>query len=160
MANEDHLSELTLSLINSQSTMALATARDNCAWTAPVYFVFHKTAFYFFSSPDSRHISEALDSGQASAAIYASVDSWQDIKGIQMSGRIRSAGLGLASLQALNAYIARFPFTKEFFKPEQTLNLENFSKRFRVSFYRFDPDQIIYLDNRIEFGFRKVVTLS
>ena len=160
MADEHRINELAMSLINAQSTMALATAKNDCAWAAPVYFVFYQTAFYFFSSPDSRHIAEALDSGQASATIYPSVDSWQDIKGIQMSGRIRSAGLGLSALQALRAYIAKFPFTKEFFDPGQALDLDSFGKRFRVRLYRFIPDQVFYLDNQIKFGFRERVNLS
>jgi uncharacterized protein YhbP (UPF0306 family) len=159
MTDQQALDTLALSLVNEQSTMALATARGDHAWTAPVYFVFHNSAFYFFSSPESRHINEATDSGQASAAIYPSVRSWQEIKGIQMSGRIQSAGLGLTSLQAIRAYIAKFPFTKEFFEPGQDLNLENFAKRFRVSLYRFDPDQIFYMDNQIKFGYRVEVTL-
>lgn len=160
MEDEHHLNRLALSLINAQSTMALATARNDCAWAAPVYFVFHKTAFYFFSSPDSRHISEGLDSGQASATIYPVVDTWQDIKGIQMSGKIRPAGKGLKALQALHAYTVKFPFVKAFFKPGQALNLETFAKQFRVRFYCFAPDLIYYLDNQIEFGFREAVTLS
>lgn len=160
MADETHVNEMALSLINAQSTMALATARDDCAWAAPVYFVFHKTAFYFFSSPDSRHICEALDSGQASATIYPVVDTWQDIRGIQMAGKIRPAGKGLKALQALHAYTVKFPFVKSFFKPGQALNLDAFAKRFRVRFYCYKPDLIYYLDNQIEFGFRKAVTLA
>lgn len=159
MADEHNLKEQALTLINSQSTMALATARGDTAWAAPVYFVFYKSAFYFFSSPDSRHIQETMDSGQASAAIYPVVNTWQDIKGVQISGRIRSAGFGLTALQALRAYTAKFNFTREFFEPGQALNLENFAKRFRVGLYRLDPDQVFYLDNRIKFGFRAEVTL-
>jgi len=159
MADEHDLNEQALSLINAQSTMALATAKNGCAWAAPVYFVFHKSAFYFFSSPDSRHISEALDSGQASATIYPVVDTWQDIKGIQMTGHLQFAGMGLNALQALHAYTAKFPFVKTFFKPGQALKLENFAKQFRVRFYRFIPDLVYYLDNQIEFGFREAVSL-
>ena len=159
MSDQHHLKDRALKLINAQSTMSLATARDNHAWAAPVYFVFYKSAFYFFSSSDSRHIQEALDSGQASAAIYPDVSTWQEINGIQMSGRVRPAGLELAAMQAFRAYIAKFNFTKEFFEPGQTLELESFRKRFRVRFYRFDPTLLYYLDNQIEFGFRSKIAL-
>ena len=159
MPDTNHLNRLALELINDQSTMSLATAKGDNAWAAPVYYVLYKSAFYFFSSPDSRHIVEAMDSGQASAAIYPTASTWKEIKGIQMSGGIRSAGLGVTALQALRAYIAKFPFTKEFFEPGQAVNLENFGKRFRVKLYRFDPDTVLYLDNQIEFGFRTEVML-
>ena len=151
--------EMALELINSQSTLALATARDNRAWAAPVYYVYYKSAFYFFSSPESRHIEEAKDCEEVSAAIYPEVTSWQDIRGIQMSGSIKKAGLGLTAMGALRAYNSKYSFTKEFFEPGQALDLENFEKRFKVRFYRFDPALVYYLDNQIEFGFRTEVEL-
>ena len=64
------LQRLARELIDAQSTMALATARNDAAWAAPVYYVFYSGGFYFFSAPDSRHILEAADSGHAAATIY------------------------------------------------------------------------------------------
>jgi uncharacterized protein len=160
MADPEQLKKMALDLIQQQSTMALATAREQQAWAAPVYYVFYKGAFYFFSDSRSRHILEALESNQASATIYPCADSWQGIRGVQMSGLIQSAGVGLTAIQALRSYIAKFPFTKEFFEPGQALDLENFAKRFRVRFYRLVPDSVFYLDNQIKFGFREEIVLQ
>jgi len=66
---------------------------------------------------------------------------------------------GLEAIRAIKAYLNKFPFTKEFFAPGQSIDLEGFGKRFRVKLYKFDPQMIYYLDNEIEFGFRKEVTL-
>lgn len=153
------VNRLARELIDEQSTMTLATARENTAWAAPVYYVFYKSAFFFFSDPASRHIAEALESRQASAAIYPYADSWQGIKGIQMSGTIRQLSPGFTAVQAIRAYTRKFPFTTDFFEPGQAMNLENFIKRFKVRFYRLDPDIIYYLDNSIKFGFREAVEL-
>jgi uncharacterized protein len=150
---------LAIQLIASQSTMTLATERKGEAWAAPVYYVFYQGGFYFFSTPDSRHILEAVESGQAAAAIYPSVHSWKDIRGIQMSGRIKQVGLGLKAAQALRAYIETYPFVKEFFDPGQEPNLKDFGNRFRARFYRFTPTLAYYLDNSIRFGFRQAVDL-
>ena len=159
--NDDHdLKRLALDLINQQSTMALATARDNVSWTAPVYYVFHESSFFFFSDPESRHIKEAIESGQTSAAIYPFVDTWQGIQGIQMSGQIKIVKPGLTAIKAIRAYIKKFSFTKDFFEPGQALDLENFGKRFRVRLYRLDPKLVYYLDNQIRFGFREKIELS
>ncbi len=158
-ADEQELRERTIDLINRQSTMALATAEENAAWVAPVYYVFYKSGFFFFSNPDSRHIREALSSKQASASIYPFVDTWQEIRGIQMSGGIRAVKPGLTAIQAVRAYIEKFPFTKDFFGSEETLNLEKFIKRFRVRLYRFEPHLVYYSDNRIRFGFRTEIKL-
>ena len=155
----EKLREMARSLINEQSTMTLATAKAHQAWAAPVYYAFHRGAFYFFSDPQSRHIREALESQQASAAIYPFVDTWQGIRGIQMSGRIRVVGPGLKALQAVRAYISKFPFTKEFFEPGQALDMDSFGKRFRVRLYRLAPEFIYYMDNHIKFGFREKIDL-
>ncbi|MBT3259437.1 MAG: hypothetical protein HN366_23730, partial [Deltaproteobacteria bacterium] len=80
--DQKELKALAMGLIDEQSTVTLATCRENVAWAAPVYYVFLKSAFYFFSDPASRHIVEALESGQASGAIHGSASGWQEIRGI------------------------------------------------------------------------------
>ncbi|MDQ1336793.1 MAG: hypothetical protein QG552_3743 [Thermodesulfobacteriota bacterium] len=159
MTNGHDLETLARELIASQSTMALATARKGEAWAAPVYYVFYQGGFYFFSAPDSRHILESIESGQAAATIYPFVSSWKDIRGIQMSGRIKKVGPGLTAVRAVQAYIEKYPFIPEFFDPGQDLDLENFGKRFRVRFYRFRPALVYYVDNAIRFGFREAIAL-
>jgi len=159
MTNRHDLVALTRELIQSQSTMALATAQKGEAWAAPVYYAFYQGGFYFFSAPDSRHILESIESGQAAATIYPFVSSWQDIRGVQMSGRIKKVVPGLKAVQAVRAYIKKYPFIREFFDPGQALDLESFGKRFRVRFYRFQPGIVYYMDNSIRFGFRETVEL-
>lgn len=154
------LKMLAIDLINQQSTMALATANKDIPWAAPVYYVFYKSAFFFFSDPESRHIKEAVEGKQVSATIYPLADTWKGIRGIQMSGHIKIVKPGLTAIQAVRAYIDKFPFTREFFKPGQALDLESFRKQFRVRLYRLVPRLVYYLDNQIRFGFREEITLS
>lgn len=157
---DQDLSLLAENLIREQTTMTLATAKRNSAWAAPVYYVYFKSCFYFLSDPTSRHIQESLMSGQASAAIYAAASTWQEIRGIQMSGKIENVPAGLMAVEALRVYLKKFPFTKDFFSPVENLDLSAFAKRFKVRLYRFDPDLIYYQDNGIRFGFREHVTLK
>jgi len=158
--SDRELTSLGLDLVSEESTMALATAGDGTAWAAPVYFAFHKSAFYFFSDPASRHIQEALKSGQASATVYPFVSAWQEIRGVQMSGTVRPVSPGLEAVQSIRAYIHKFPFTREFFKPGEAADLESFGKRFKVRLYAFVPTRVYYLDNQIAFGFRKEIRLT
>ena len=159
MTEGQSLEIMARQLIDSVSTMTLATSGGKEAWAAPVYYVFYDRGFYFFSAPDSRHIVESAASGQAAAAIYPAVSSWRDIRGIQMSGRIDPVRPGLKAIGALRAYIGKYPFTQEFFESRQELDLEAFAKRFRVRLYRFEPRLVCYLDNKIRFGFRESVCL-
>ena len=157
--DDQALKKLAVDLIEGQSTMTLATAKGNVAWSAPVYYVFFKSCFYFFSDPTSRHIQESLASGQASCSIYANASTWQEIRGIQMSGQIETVAPRLGAIEVIRAYLKKFPFTKDFFKPGQALDLDAFVKRFKVKLYRFKPTLVYYQDNSIRFGFREEVIL-
>ncbi len=154
------LNALAIGLIDEQSTMTLATCKESVAWAAPVYYVFHKSAFYFFSDPASRHTVEALESGQASGAIHGFASGWQEIRGIQMTGCIETLSMGLESASVIKVYLKKFQFTKELFSSGAALNLDAFTSRFRVKLYKFKPTLIYYLDNSIRFGFRERVMLS
>jgi uncharacterized protein len=153
--DETQLRTLALDLIEKQYTMTLGTAAQNSPWAAPVYYVNLALRFFFFSDPESRHIREALIAGKAAAAIFHQSNSWREIRGVQMSGKIEALRPGVTSLRALRAYLKKFPFTKEFFDTGEDLDLEGFAKRFRVRFYSLRPDLLYYLDNRIRFSFRE-----
>ncbi|VBB43149.1 Pyridoxamine 5'-phosphate oxidase family protein [uncultured Desulfatiglans sp.] len=153
------LTAMAEELIRSRSTMTLATGGDSGPWAAPVYYACLEGSFYFFSSPESRHIQESLPDKGAAAAIFAESDSWQGIRGLQMSGRIFHIRAGFKAFKGLQAYMRKFAFTREFFTPGKRIDLDAFSERFRVRFYAFKPDLIYYLDNSIAFGFKETVTL-
>jgi uncharacterized protein YhbP (UPF0306 family) len=157
---KQELNDLAERLASGQTTMTLATARSDVAWAAPVYYVFFKSVFYFLSAPESRHIKEALENGRASSVIYASGSTWQEIRGLQMSGSIQPVEGRLEGFQALRVYLKKFPFTKEFFKKNTSMDPESFWERFGVKLYRFKPSLVYYLDNRIRFAFREEVTLG
>ena len=157
---EQDLKNLAEDLMRAESTMTLGTAMENIAWCAPVYYIYVKHCFYFFSDPTSRHIQESLANTQASSTIYAPASIWQEIRGVQMSGTVESISPGLEAIEVVRAYLKKFPFTKDFFSPGQALDLSAFSSRFRVKLYRFSPSLIYYMDNRIRFGFRKKITIS
>ena len=84
---------------------------------------------------------------------------WKEIKGLQMAGRIRVVNPGLDAIQVLRAYLKKYPFTKEFFKENISMDLDSFAQRFGVKLYRFIPTLVYYLDNQIRFAFREEVTL-
>jgi uncharacterized protein YhbP (UPF0306 family) len=156
---KQELNDLAGRLASGQTTMTLATAKDDTAWAAPVYYVFFKSAFYFLSTPESRHVKEALENGRASAAIYASGSTWQEIRGLQMSGSIEPVEGSLEAFQVLRAYLKKFSFTKEFFKKNSSMDPESFWERFGVKLYQFKPSLVYYMDNRIRFAFREEVKI-
>ncbi|BBO67491.1 hypothetical protein DSCA_14210 [Desulfosarcina alkanivorans] len=143
-----------LTLIQSESTLTLATAGQSGPWSAPVYFVCLDGRFFFFSSPESRHIRQATTAGEASASLFHQADTWQDLRGIQMAGtieRIRSVSL---SMKVLATYLKRFPFTRSFFPENTPPDLDTFFSTFKARLYAFTPADMYYVDNRFGFGSR------
>ena len=157
--SKEQLRTLAGNLIEGQSTMTLATAQENTAWAAPVYYVFCRSAFYFFSDPESRHIEESLAGCQVSAAIHSEASSWKDIRGVQMAGSIDMVSGKLEAVETIGKYLKKFGFTKDFFSKDQAMDLDAFAKRFHVRLYKFNPSIIHYLDNSIRFGFREEVDI-
>lgn len=159
LSDELALRKLAEVLIEEQSTMTIATARESDAWATPVYYVYLRSCFYFFSAPKSRHIQESLASGKAAGSIVASSTTWRDIRGIQMAGTIKTVSAGWEAVEVLHAYLTKFPFTSKFFQSDQKIDPIVFFDRFRVKLYRFAPDLLYYLDNSIRFGFREKIFL-
>ena len=145
----------TLSLIRNQRTMVLATCRDNAPWAAPVYYLFHKGGFYFFSSPRAVHIEQSLEPGKSAAAIFADNDNWKHISGLQMKGRIEPVQSATRKVSLTTRYILKFPFSKNFLHSggaQAVPHLEG-----RVLLYGFMPDSAFVVDNRRSFGRRLAV---
>lgn len=153
------LKKLAESFIAGWNIMTLATTSERGVWAAPVYYVYLDSCFYFFSDPESRHVRDALMSGQAACAISAFSASWRDIRGIQMKGRIKPVSGGWQAVNVFRAYIQKYSFVSEFFDSGQDMDPEMFLDRFRVKLYQFTPDETYYLDNSIRFGFREAITL-
>ena len=144
-----------LDLISSSHIMTIGTCGSAGAWTAPVYYVFENPRFYFFSSPSSRHIKEALLNQQAAAAIHNNPTGWQDIKGVQMEGRIcKEASLAEGAV-AFKKYWEKFSFLPQLFGFNYSLaGFQEFEAKFSLKWYYFVPDQLFFLDNSKGFGYR------
>jgi uncharacterized protein YhbP (UPF0306 family) len=152
--NNSHIKKL----IQDAHTMTIATASENNAWAAPVYYVSAKSLFYFFSNPESRHIKETRLSGQAACAIYAQSASWEDLCGIQMTGHITQVKTVTDAAAAIREYIAKFPLIQSFFSNVKNLTLSSFARKFNAKLYCFHPELIYYMDNSIKFGHRKEIS--
>jgi uncharacterized protein YhbP (UPF0306 family) len=144
-------------LIAETPAMTLATACDNMAWAAPVYYAAQGPGLYFFSSQNSRHIQEATASGQAACAIHSPDVSWKNLLGLQMAGKIRPVNGKMEAAGAIMAYVRKFPFVKNFFSGIISLTLTDFSRHLHADLYVFLPESIFFMDNSVAFGFRQPI---
>jgi uncharacterized protein YhbP (UPF0306 family) len=151
----DDYRQAALALIQSESTLTLATAGESGPWSAPVYYVCLNGRFYFFSSPRSRHIRQATESGEASASLFHQADTWQTIRGIQMAGSVQRIDSMVLSMKAIAMYLKRFTFVREFFADYPTPDPDAFFSRFKARLYAFTPTEVYYIDNRFGLGTRQ-----
>jgi uncharacterized protein len=159
-----------LALIAQSAVMTLAVTTAEGPWAAPVYYTYlaADVGFYFFSSPESRHIKAALNLGACGAAIFRQAHplethaletcSWETICGLQMRGELSTAGV-IRGPRALAHYLNKFPFSRSLL-PQGKDTIEVFQHHLGVRFYRFSATRIEWTDNRVRFGYRNEITLG
>lgn len=149
----EELEKIVVEYMDSFNTMTLSCIHSYEPWSAPVYYARQGFDLIFFSSPRSLH-SEALElNPRAAVSIYGQYEKWQDIKGLQISGRVDTLK-NLASLgSATRTYFKRYPFAVDFFSDKGFI-LDVLARRTRMMLYVFKSQTIHYLDNSKEFGLR------
>ncbi len=148
-------SQLARKLAEQGSVMTLATCSMKGA-SAPVYYLFEDRKFYFFSNPDSRHITdvECANGLSMAASIFSTGKTVKQIKGLQMGGWVETVYDPVESFKVVTAYIRKFKIQVDDDNPLKVL-----MDRFHARLYRFDPEMMVYMDNAISFGFKVKVTL-
>lgn len=139
--------------------MVLATEENNVPWTAPVYYVYLRPNFYFFSSPKARHIRQAAPDKMAAASIFIDSDRWQEIQGLQMNGSVSEVKKRSERMRAAARFLVKFPFARPFLHPDEAEPKATPSVAEKVRLYAFIPTEIHYVNNRLGFGKRFPVSL-
>ncbi len=157
---EDDRSASAMALVKSQRTMVLATSEANDCWAAPVYYAYHDGAFYFFSSPNSRHIQQGIIANQTAAAVFADSEQWEEIHGLQMKGRVEAVEKTVEKIAAVARFITKFPFAKPFLQTGADTTASAPAVGEKVKMFRFVPQTAYYVNNRLGFGKRFAVNLN
>ena len=126
--------------------MTLATGSpEGEPHAAPVYFVADENKrLYFFSDANSQHALDLQTNARAAAAIHPLVSGWQEIRGLQLRGRVRAVPQGAEWEHAWVLYQAKFPFVE---KLKEAVA--------RSVLYVFEPDWIRLVDNRKGLGYKE-----
>jgi len=132
-------------LLKSQSTMVISTSDpvDGPHATPLFYLTGNEFELYWFSSPSSVHSRNVANAPEASVAIYASTDQWQQIRGVQMRGTVQKVTQRTRRREISKAYCTRFD-----------LGLVFRAVMIKSSLYIFRPCWVRYLDNTRRFGFK------
>jgi uncharacterized protein len=150
----DQLAKTVTDFMDRHASMTLACCDGDEPWTAAVYYARQRFDLVFFSSPGSRHCSIFAKNPRAAAVIHGEYRRWQEIKGLQMEGAVEPVVSAAAKAKATAAYLARYPFVREFLSSPVAISAEVASKMSRVALHVFRPRTIRYLDNEGGFGNR------
>jgi uncharacterized protein YhbP (UPF0306 family) len=146
-----------LSLLQSCSTMTLATAGPEGIWAADVFFAAEGTTrLYYLSSLGTRHGRNSLADPAAAATVHPEVGKdWRAIRGLQIEGEAHLLENGdLASAEA--AYFAKFPFAAGLLQP----NSEVADKTSSTRFFELRVARLFLVDNSLGFGNRQEITVG
>ena len=150
--------KLALRLISSARTMVLATCQADAPWTAPVYYAYNAGQFCFFSSPEAKHIEQAVNN-RAAASIFFESHKWEEIQGLQMTGRIVKIIKKTAVIKSTSLYLIKFPFAALFLKASKSALNSASNLAEKAGLFAFVPDKIYYLNNSAGFGTRQLIKL-
>ncbi len=148
------------SFLHDCTVLPLATVSAQTPWCAAVYFAHRGRRFYFFSSPDSRHVRQLQDLPRAAGSISEDNADWLKIRGVQLSGTVRRVDVGVEKIQAIGLYLAKFPLVESFVTRQHGAGHLPASRLAHLSMYCLDADEIVYTDNRRGFGWRTELHLD
>ncbi len=142
-------------MLEGHNTLALATCGDGRPWAATVFYASDGDFnLYFVSDRRTRHAREILANPVVAATINADVDSWNDVRGLQIEGEAAQAA-GPERATALALYLAKFISVKALFDAPQSADEQAIAQRLKnTDFWKISPRLIRLIDNGRGFGFK------
>ncbi len=155
MTNHD-LKERLLTYLRARNVAVLATAGPDGPWAAPVFFASDGFTLYFVTNPTTRHGTDIGAGARIAAAITEDHRDWQGIAGIQLQGFCAPVPEGDRP-GAAAIFLEKYPFTRSFLDPAGPM-YEKAGRK--VSFYRLQPETLLFTDNAQGFGHRERLALE
>ena len=141
--------------LHRHHVMTLATYGADGPWAAAVFYVNDGAAFYFLSSPTTRHCRNFAHDPRCAATIHDDTSDWAQIKGVQLEGRVSGLG-GDDAMRARQRYGEKFPLVGKLANAPAAI-VEALAK---VHWYRLDAARLAFIDNSKGFGHREQIDLG
>lgn len=136
-------------LLGEQTTLSLATTGESGeACVAPLFYIADaELSLYWVSSETSLHGVNLARTPLAAATIYRSVESWRQIRGVQLRGPVGKVTEPQRRAALLKTYCERFKLGRVLRLALQQSTL-----------YRLEPEFLRYIDNSTVFGNKFEIT--
>lgn len=151
---KENIREKILDYLHRHNTLTLATAKDNKAYAAALFYVNDEFTLYFLSKPDSRHCRNIAINPEVAITINADYSDWRKIQGIQMEGHALAVNKTGEKARFMANYIKKYPFISEFYSiPRLKKTL------LEARIYKIVPKTIRFIDNSGGYFDRQKITL-
>ena len=151
----DDLRQRVDAYLRAHHVATLATHGADGPWAAAVFYVSEGHTLYFLSSPATRHCRNLKADPRVAATIQADCSDWQEIKGIQLEGKVTELS-GEEETRARRLYAAKYPLLGQLARAPAAI-VKALAK---VRWFRLDPAHLYFIDNSVSFGRRDEVDLG
>jgi len=141
--------------LDANHVVSLATCGPNGPHAASVFYVRDGLALLWVSDPKSRHSAELEADARVAATVAPDCFDFDDIRGVQISGRAHVLTDAFERANARQMLQARYPCLKRMSESPTALR-EAYQ---RAEFYRLEPMRLVLTDNSRRFGHKDILEL-
>jgi len=142
--------------LDAHHVVSLATCGPEGPHAATVFYVRDGLALLWVSDPNSRHSVELAANARVAATVAPDYFEFDDILGVQISGRAHAIADASQRANAELLLQARYPSLKRMSEGLPTLR-EAYE---RAKFYRLEPTRLVLIDNSRGFGHKDTLELG
>lgn len=142
--------------LDAHHVVSLATCGPDGPHAATVFYVRDGLALLWVSDPNSRHSVELAANARVAATVAPDYFEFDDILGVQISGRAHAIADASQRANAELLLQARYPSLKRMSEGLPTLR-EAYE---RAKFYRLEPTRLVLIDNSRGFGHKDTLELG
>lgn len=150
MTNRDPR-QLALAYLATHQVLTLATNGPEGLWAAAVFYVNDGFDLVFLSAGHTRHAQNITAVPHVAATIQEDYRDWQEIKGIQLEGRV-SLLTDVSRETAIARYLQKYPFLAG-----ADVNMQNALTK--INWYLLRPERLYFIDNSLGLGHRDEISL-
>ena len=140
------LHDRVLSYLDDHTTLNLATTGPGGLWAAAILYVHDDLDLYFTSVPSTRHAVNIDATHHAACTIIDECTTWQNMKGMQVEGKVVLVEDVAERTRVVADYLRRFPFAVGMWNGESDPARIGADPGIHA-FFRLTPTRVLFTDN-------------
>lgn len=149
------LVERIVAFLAQHHVLSLATYGGEGPHATNLFYAHDGLALFWVSDPDTRHSREIEAEPRVAVTIAPDYSDFSEIRGLQLAGTAVCVDTEGRRAWHLTQLAARYPFLQRLADAPPTLQ----AAYARAAVYRFEPRQVVLIDNTKGFGHKETLDL-